>query len=46
MNSIRRSALFAFVLVGLVGGALAACGGGDEHAGHDHKPGEKHEEHK
>ena len=43
MNRIGRSALLTFALLGLVAGALAACGGGDEHDGHDHKEGDGHD---
>ena len=46
MNRIRKSALLASLLLALAGGVLAACGGGDDHADHEHKPGEKHEDHK
>lgn len=43
MKRIHRSALLALVLLGLAGGALAACGAGDDHAGHDHGPGDGHD---
>lgn len=47
MNRICKSALFTFVLFGLAIGAVAACGGGDDdHSDHEHKPGEKHDDHK
>jgi hypothetical protein len=41
MNRIRKSTLLTMALLGVVAGALAACGG-DSHGGHDHKPGEAH----
>lgn len=40
MNRLMRLGSLSLVVLGL---ALAGCGG-DEHAGHDHGPGEKHEE--
>ena len=42
MNRVLRSALLTFVLLGLAGGVVAACGGGDDHAGHDHEAGDDH----
>jgi hypothetical protein len=42
MNRIRRSVL-SLSLLALTIGALAACG--EDHSGHDHKPGESHEGH-
>lgn len=46
MNRICKSAALALVLLGLAAGAMSACGGGDDHSDHDHKPGEKHDDHK
>lgn len=46
MSRICRSATLALVLLGLAAGAVSACGGGDDHSDHDHKPGEKHDDHK
>lgn len=46
MNRIRKSALLTFVLLGLAGGVVAACGGGDDHTDHEHTPGETHDDHK
>ena len=43
MNRICKSALLSLVLLDLAGGFVSACGGGDDH---DHKPGEKHDDHK
>jgi len=43
MKRIARNALFSLALLGLVSGTLSACGG-DDHAGHEHKPGEKHDD--
>jgi uncharacterized membrane protein YsdA (DUF1294 family) len=45
MNRIQKSTLLTMALLGVVAGALAACGG-DSHDGHDHKPGEAHTDHK
>ncbi len=44
MNRICRSTLLASLLLALAGGALVACGGGDDHAGHDHKEGDGHDQ--
>ena len=46
MTRTFRSALLMFVLAGLAGGVVAGCSKADEHADHEHKPGEKHEDHK
>jgi hypothetical protein len=46
MNRICKSAILASLLLALAGGALVACGGADGDADHDHKPGEKHDDHK
>jgi hypothetical protein len=35
-----------FVLTGLAGVVVAGCSKADEHTDHEHKPGEKHEDHK
>ena len=44
MNRVARSALLALSLLSLVALPLASCGG-DDHAGHEHKPGETHDDH-
>jgi hypothetical protein len=44
MTRTSKSVLLSLVLLALAGGGLVACG--EDHSDHDHKPGEKHDDHK